>query len=565
MLVIEPKEPNPWVDAKTYPQVLKKTAEQFPENDAVVFPQLGIRWSYSEFYQKVRKTARALLALRIQPEAHIGIWCTNWPQWVLVQFAAAEFGAVVVNINPAYQTHELAYILKQADLDTLIITDTFKNSDYEKIVAELIPEVNKPHEGYELSNSEFPLLCNVITIKSKTRFPGIWTWDDFINEAENIDDWYVDELGHKLVPYDPINIQFTSGTTGSPKGTMLSHRNLLLNAFYAGERMRITDQDRICIPVPFYHCFGCVFGTLLCVIHGAAMVIPAESFDPEATLQAIEAEKCTALYGVPTMFSAEIHSPDFPKFIYDSLRTGIMAGSPCPIELMKQVLNKMNLREMTIAYGLTEASPGITMTSPDDPVEVRVSTVGKELPGVEVRIVNPETGEDMPEGQQGELWARGHNIMIGYYKQNEATKAAVSPEGWLRTGDLATRTPDGHYRITGRSKDVIIRGGENIYPREIEEFLLSHPKIREVQVLGLPDEHYGEQISAWIVPADDSLTTEEVKSFCKGSIAHYKIPYYIDIITEYPLTVTGKVQKYRLRELGIEQYKLQGAANIETI
>jgi len=538
--------------------------QQHGDRDAVVFPGLDLRWSYAEFYERAREVARALMGLRVKKGDHVGIWATNWPEWILAQFGTALIGAVLVNVNPAYRRHELMYILQQADIRVLLVTESHKTSDYEEMLASVIPEVKVPNLGDRLFNDEFQLLHHAVSIKAHTRYPGIDSWPAFLKTGAEVPDHRLDSVGEAVAATDPVNIQYTSGTTGDPKGATLSHRNLLLNAYYTGQRQNITADDRVCIPVPFYHCFGCVLGTLMCSVYGAAMVIPAESFEPEATLSAVEKEKCTTLFGVPTMFSAEVNSPEFANFDLSSLRTGIMAGSPCPIELMKQVVKEMHLTEMTIAYGQTEASPALTQSETTDSLEVRVGTVGSVLPGVEVRVVDPETGKDVPQGEQGELWGRGHGVMLGYYNMPEATAAAIDNDGWLHTGDLARETPDGNYKITGRIKDMIIRGGENIYPAELEEFLLGHPKIQEVQVVGVPDAKFGEQVSVWIVPTEtDALNADEVKAYCRDQIAHYKVPYYVEFLDEFPLTVTGKVQKFKLRDMGIERFGLEEAANTE--
>jgi fatty-acyl-CoA synthase len=390
-------------------------------------------------------------------------------------------------------------------------------------------------------------------------------WDEFLARADDVAEAELDRRAAGLGPGDVVNIQYTSGTTGFPKGTMLTHRNLLMNAFYVGQRMAFSEGDRLCIPVPFYHCFGCVMGTLMCVIYGAAMVVPAECFDPLATLQTIQDEACTAVYGVPTMFIAELSHPRFGEFDLRSLRTGVMAGSPCPIEVMRAVGERMGARELTIGYGLTEASPIITQTATTDDLEHRVATVGRPIPGVEVRVVAPGSLEPLPPGEQGELVARGHGIMKGYYNKPAETAAAITPDGWLHSGDLAMETPDGYYRITGRIKDMIIRGGENVYPREIEEYLHAHPAVLDVQVVGLPDERYGEEVCAWVrLRPGASLTEEQLKDHCRGRIAHYKVPRYVVFVDEYPTTVTGKVQKFRLRELGVERFGLRRAAGVET-
>ncbi len=542
--------PAPWVDGLTFAQALERTAAQCPNQDALVFPQLAYRLRYTDFASEVRRAARALLALGIEPGEHVGIWATNAPPWVILQFAAATVGAVLVNINPAYRAHELRYVLDQADITTLFLTDRFKSSDYFAMLAEVRADVPKLHR--------------VVSIKPEAS-SGMLNWNAFLDQGGTLPEAVVDARRAAVRPDDVVNIQYTSGTTGFPKGAMLTHRNLLMNAYYTGARQRFTPRDRLCITVPLYHCFGCVIGTLACAVHGAAMVFPSESFDALATLEAVQAERCTALYGVPTMFIAELNHPRFAEFDVSSLRTGIMAGSPCPIEVMRTVVERMGTRELTICYGLTEASPGITQTLPDDDLEHRVATVGRAIPGVAVRIVRPGTLDDLPDGEPGELIARGHGIMKGYYNKPAETAAAITPDGWLHTADLAVRTADGYYRITGRIKDMIIRGGENIYPREIEEFLYTHPLIADVQVVGLPDERFVEEVSAWIrLKPGAALSAEEVRTFCRERIAHYKVPRYVVFVDEFPTTVTGKVQKYRLREMGIERFGLQRAAGMET-
>jgi fatty-acyl-CoA synthase len=554
---------TPWVDGLTFGDVLGQTAGQNSRRDALVFPQLAYRQNYAEFHAEVRHVARSLLALGVKRGEHIGIWATNWPQWVHIQFASALVGAVLININPAYRAHELAYVLRQADIATLFLTDRFKSSDFCALLLEACPNV--PHSAAgQLRSDAFPVLRRVIGIKPEKR-PGMYAWNEFLALANGVTDTDLDRRQADVRCGDVVNIQFTSGTTGFPKGAMLTHRNLLMNAFYTGQRQAFSARDRLCIPVPFYHCFGCVLGTLVCVIYGATMVVPAESFDPLATLQALEGERCTALYGVPTMFIAELQHPRFGEFNLRSLRTGVMAGSPCPIELMRQVVDKMGAREITIGYGLTEASPIITQTDTADDLEHRVGTVGRILPGLEVRIVAPGSLDPLPVGEQGEIITRGHGVMKGYYNKPEETAAALTSDGWLHSGDLATQMPDGYYRITGRIKDMIIRGGENIYPREIEEFLHTHAAVADVQVVGLPDEVRGEEVCAWIrVKSGASLNEDQVFQFCRGKIAHYKVPRYVVFVDEYPTTVTGKVQKYKLRELGISRFGLQKAAAVET-
>lgn len=552
-----------WVNGRTFAQVLAKTVERCGDHDALVFPQLSLRRGYRQFQGEVFELARALLALGVQRGDAVGIWATNLPQWVLTQFAAAHVGAVLVNINPSYRSHELRYVLNQADITVLLLTDRFKSSMYFDILGEVCPELAGAKPG-ELHAAACPKLRWVASIKEEKR-PGTLSWSELLGRGSATSQAALEKRQAELKAEDVVNIQYTSGTTGFPKGVMLTHRNLLLNAYYVGQRLAFSDRDRLCIPVPFYHCFGCVMGTLMCAVYGAAMVVPAESFDPLATLQAIHQERCTALYGVPTMYIAQLNHPRFAEFDLKSLRTGVMAGSPCPIEVMRAVVDRMGARELTIAYGLTESSPVITQTTTTDSLEHRVGTVGKVIPGLEVKIVVPGTLDAVKPGESGELLVRGHCVMKGYYNKPAETAAAITADGWLHSGDIAMQTPEGYYRITGRSKDMIIRGGENIYPREIEEYLYTHPAVADVQVVGLPDEKMVEEVCAWIrLRPGATLTEDEVKGFCKGRIAHFKVPRYVVIVDEYPTTVTGKVQKYKLREMGIEHFGLHKAAKIET-
>jgi fatty-acyl-CoA synthase len=554
---------SPWVDGQTIAQVLDQTATQFPRHDALIFPRLSYRRQYAGFAEDVRQAAGALLALGVGHGEHVGMWATNWPQWVVIQFAAASVGAVLVNINPAYRAHELRYVLGQADITTLFLGDCFKTTDYFALLTEVCPELAHCPAG-NLRSPACPKLCRVINIQSQSR-PGVFGWDEFLARSARVEEGALEARRTRVRPEEVVNVQYTSGTTGFPKGAMLTHRNLLMNAFHVGRRQGFTETDRLCAPVPFYHCFGCIMATLACVVHGSALVVPSESFDTLATLEAVQAERCTALYGVPTMFIAELEHPRFADFDLSSLRTGVMAGSPCPIEVMRAVVDRIGAREITICYGLTEASPVITQTEPGDSLAHRVGTVGRPLPGVEVRVIDPRTLEDLASGQPGELVARGPGIMRGYYNKAAETAVAFTPDGWLRTGDLAARTPDGYFRITGRIKDVIIRGGENVYPREVEEFLYSHPLVADVQVVGLPDERFGEEISAWVrLRPGAMLSEDELRTFCRDHIAHYKVPRYVVFVDDYPTTVTGKVQKFRLREMGIERFGLRKAAGVET-
>ncbi|MFO0909512.1 MAG: AMP-binding protein [Isosphaeraceae bacterium] len=499
------------------------------------------------------------MRLGVERGKHVGIWSMNSPEWVVAQFAVGRIGAVLVNINPAYRLHELEDALRAADVETLIVGSPFKDSDFVGMVESLCTRSAAEGSPDQVS-SRLPLLRHRIAL-DEAPGPGWTSWSRL--EEEPID--VLSEREAILRADDVYNIQFTSGTTGLPKGAMLTHRNVLMNAYHVGRRLRYTELDRVCIPVPFYHCFGCVLGTLVCVVYGSAIVVPAPAFDAGATLAAIAEERCTSLYGVPTMFVGELDHPDRERFDLSSLRTGIMAGSPCPLPLMKRVMETLGAREITIGYGQTEASPIITQTSVDDPIEVRTGTVGRELPGVEVRLVVPGTNETSAPDNPGELCARGHGVMAGYYKNPEATARAIDAEGWLHTGDLARRLEDGNYRIVGRCKELIIRGGENIYPPEIEEFLLHHPKVAEAAVVGLPDPKYGEIVAAWIVPRPGcNLEVEDLQGFCRGQIAYFKIPTHVNIVASLPRTVTGKVRKHVLREQAISDLGLDETESTPT-
>jgi fatty-acyl-CoA synthase len=548
-------ESSPWVDGLTIGQVLEQTAARRAAGDALVFPGLGLRLNYAQFERAVYEAAKGLLALGIRRGQHVAIWATNVPEWVVLQFATARIGAVLVTINPAYRPHELKYVLRQSDAVALFLVDRFKTSDYHAMLAEACPELAGSPPG-KLTSQAFPELRWVVALKGQTP-PGAISWAQMLDRGRNVDAADLVQAASRLKPSDAINIQYTSGTTGFPKAATLTHRNLLLNAYYIGDCQRMGPDDRICIPVPFYHCFGCVLGTLCAVVHGAAMIIPAEVFAPAPTLDAIERERATAIYGVPTMFIAELQDPSFAGRDLKSLRTGIMAGSPCPIEIMRQVIARMGAREMTIAYGLTEASPVITQTRTDDPLELRVETVGRPIPGVEVRVIDPTTGVVLDDNQQGELCCRGHGVMLGYYQDPAATAAAITPEGWLHTGDLTVRLANGYYRITGRIKDMVCRGGENIYPREIEEFLFTHPAVEQAAVCGVPDPKYVEDLCAWIkLKPGAACTVDEIRDFCRRSLAHYKVPRHVKFVESFPQTVTGKIQKFKIREQMIAELGL---------
>jgi fatty-acyl-CoA synthase len=543
----------PWVEGLTIPQVLLRAARAYPGRDALVFPALGVRLSFRQFLEVIDRAARGLLALGIGRGEHVAIWATNVPQWVILQFATARIGAVLVTINPAYRPFELDYVLRQSDAVALFLVDRFKTSDYFAMLAEVCPELAASAPG-RLESERFPRLRQVVSLTGVTPMGAI-SWEEMLGRGDPTLD--LGSCSEQLSPQDAINIQYTSGTTGFPKAATLSHRNLLYNAFYVGSCQRLSEQDRICIPVPFYHCFGCVLANMCSIVFGAAMIVPAESFDPRATLEAIERERATVLYGVPTMFIAQLQHESFSSRDLTSLRTGIMSGSPCPIEVMRQVVNRMGAREVTIAYGQTEASPVITQTRFDDPLELRVETVGRPLPGVEVKLIDPATGRTLGDDEQGELCARGHVVMLGYYNNPEATAKAIDAEGWLHTGDLALRQPHGYYRITGRIKDMVIRGGENIYPREIEEFLFTHPAIEQATVVGVPDPKYVEELCAWIKLKPGAAASEaEVRDFCRAKLAHYKVPRYVKFVSAFPQTVTGKIQKFKVREQMIEELGL---------
>ncbi len=553
----------------TIGDLLNRQADRFGDRDALVHVDWDLRYTWSQFREECESIARGLMALGINKGDHVALWATNYPEWVIAQFATAQIGAVLVTVNPAYRTHELEYLLSQSDAAALMLIGNFRTSDYVGMLQEVAPELAHSSPG-QLRSDKFPVLRNVIYIPphdgTSTAPPsGMFSWHDLRGLGGEITPEALAQRQADCHPDDVICILYTSGTTGNPKGVMLTHHNLVANATYTKEGLLFTEEDRLCIPVPFYHCFGSVLGTLCCATAAAAMVVPSEYFEPEKALVAVEKERCTAIHGVPTMFIAELEHANFDQFDLGSLRTGIMAGSPCPIEVMRQVIDRMGCREMTVGYGLTEAAPIITLTRSDDAIERRVSTVGTAVPYVEVKIVDPDTGEEVPVGEQGELCSRSFMNMKGYYKMPEATEAAIDADSWLHTGDLATVDADGYFKITGRSKDMIIRGGENVYPREVEEFLYTNPKVADVQVIGVPDQRFGEEIMAWVsLRAGQEATEEEIMDFCRGRIAHYKVPRYVKFVSEFPMTVTGKIQKYVMREVSIQELQLEGAANIET-
>jgi fatty-acyl-CoA synthase len=518
-----------------------RTVAAFGERDALVDRAAGTRWTYRELAAEVAALALGLVARGIGKGDRVGIWSPNRAEWTFLQYATAKIGAILVNINPAYRAHELEYVLNQAGIRLLVASDAFKTSDYPAMAE----EVREKCAGLE----------QVVILGSEG-------WQALLEAGRGGDPAQLAHLQAGLSADDPINIQYTSGTTGFPKGATLSHHNILNNGYFVGELCNYTEQDKVCIPVPFYHCFGMVMGNLACTSHGACMVIPAPAFDPRATLEAVAAERCTSLYGVPTMFIAELNHPDFGEFDLTSLRTGIMAGSPCPVEVMKQVIDRMGMAEVSICYGMTETSPVSTQTRSDDSIERRVSTVGRVGPHLEVKVVDPETGLTVPRGEPGELCTRGYSVMLGYWEQPDKTAEAIDAARWMHTGDLAVMDGDGYVNITGRIKDMVIRGGENLYPREIEEFLYTHPDILDAQVIGVPDEKYGEELMAWVRMREgaEPLTAEKVREFCGGKLAHYKIPRYVHVVEEFPMTVTGKVRKVEMREKSISLLGLEQAA-----
>ncbi len=522
---------------------LERTVERFGDREALVSVHQGLRYTYTQFDDEVNRVARGLLAMGLGRADRVGIWSPNCAEWTLVQYATAKLGIILVNINPAYRSHELCYVLKQSGCVALIAATSFKSSDYVAMV--------------DAVRVDTPLL-------TQTVFIGSPDWDALLSRSGSISADAVRSLSSELQFDDPINIQYTSGTTGFPKGATLTHHNILNNGFFVGEGVGYTEHDRVCIPVPLYHCFGMVMGNLGATTHGACMVYPAAAFEPAATLQAVQDERCTSLYGVPTMFIAELGLPDFESYRLDTLRTGIMAGSPCPVEVMKQVQERMGANEVGICYGMTETSPVSTQTAIDDSIDRRCGTVGRVMPHVEVKVIDPETGAITPRGTAGEFCTRGYSVMRGYWENAEKTAEAIDPGNWMHTGDLAVMDDEGYINIVGRIKDMIIRGGENVYPREIEEYLYTHPAVADVQVIGVPDVKYGEEIMAWVkLKEGEHLSDTDIKEFCKGRIAHYKVPRYVTFVDDFPMTVTGKVRKIEMRETSIADLGLQAAAAVK--
>ncbi|MEE9934400.1 MAG: AMP-binding protein [Deltaproteobacteria bacterium] len=539
---------------KTIGKVVCETAERFPEHPALIAPQFQIRQTYRELYERCRQTAKGLMALGVQKGDHVSVWTTNIPEWVYLQAALGMIGGVLVTINTNYQSHELQYILKQSDTTTLFLIEAYRDTSFYDTARRVLPELDA-HPAGKLASANLPLLKNVVYIGPRPETPGMFHFADMIERGRSVSDAELDRRMASLSPDDVINMQYTSGTTGFPKGVMLTHVNIVNNARMVGDVMGMTDRDRLLIQVPVFHCFGCVMSTLNCMYHGSTMVL-LEFFDAQQSLEAITREKCTAINGVPTMFISMLNHPDFARYDMTSLRTGIMAGAPCPIEAMNQVRTKMHCPEIVIAFGQTESAPVMTMTRRDDPVELRVATVGRLLADIEGKVIDPETGADLPPNTQGEIVTRSACVMKGYYKMPEATAAAVDRDGWLHTGDLGEVDADGYFKVTGRIKDMIIRGGENIYPRELEEFLFTHPKVANVQVVGIADKKYGEQVLAAIQLKDGvAADAEEFIAFCKGKIARHKIPKYWEFVDGYPMTASGKIQKYKLKEMFEKKYK----------
>ncbi|HEV2235186.1 MAG TPA: AMP-binding protein [Ktedonobacterales bacterium] len=546
-----------------------QTVARFPEREALVVRQQGLRYTYAALHDVVERCARGLMALGVAQGDRVGIWSPNRAEWAITQFATAKIGAILVNVNPAYRLHELEYVLNQSRLSVLVFAPTFRTTDYTAMLQALCPELAHSAPG-ALAAARAPQLRHLVRLAGadgEPETPGMWSWTALLERAR--------EVGHAALAarqaeqeFDyPINIQYTSGTTGNPKGATLTHHNILNNGYLVARLQGFTERDRVCLPVPMYHCFGCVMGNLGAMTHGATMVYPAEAFEPGAVLETVQAERCTVLYGVPTMFIGELDHPDFASYDVTSLRTGVMAGAPCPIEVMRKVIDRMHMKDVEICYGMTETSPVSFQSRLDDSIERRVATVGRVSPHTEVKLIDPETGRVVPAGERGELCTRGYCVMLGYWDNDEATRASIDPARWMHTGDLAVMDAQGYVNIVGRLKDMVIRGGENIYPREVEEFLYGHPKVSDVQVVGVPDTRYGEELMAWVrLKEGETATPDEFIAYCRGQIATYKIPRYWKFVDAFPMTVTGKVQKYLMRQhqQAIEELGLQQAESTQT-
>ncbi|MDR0908233.1 MAG: AMP-binding protein [Spirochaetaceae bacterium] len=538
---------------KTLGQVLHETALKQPDQDFLIYADRDLRFTYSEFDKRVDDLAKGFLAIGLKKGAHVGIWATNVPDWNTILFACARAGMIAITVNTGYKTHELEYLMKQSDMECLCVIDGWRDSDYIQMVFDLVPELRTSERGY-LASPKFPKLKRLIYI-GQQKHRGMYSFNEILLLGQNTDDAELRKIEKEIDPNDTVNMQYTSGTTGFPKGVMLTHRNILNNGLGLGDNMRYTHEDIVCLPVPLFHCFGLVLGMMAILTHGATAAI-IEWFDPLLVLATVQKEKCTACYGVPTMFINVLNHPMFKMFNLSSLRTGIMAGSPCPIETMRQVINEMHMSEVTIVYGLTESSPGMCQTRFDDPIDIKVETVGRQLPGVEVTIRDPETGEECPDGVPGEFCCKGYNLMKGYYKMPEETAKCITADGWLHSGDRGVKRPDGCFQVTGRIKDMIIRGGENISPKEIEDFLYNMPGIRDVQVVGIASEKYGEEVGAFIILKDGvNMNEEDVKDYCRGKISRYKIPKYVFFVDGFPMNAAGKIQKYKMREDGLRRIK----------
>lgn len=547
---------------QTVGDLLDEMADRYPDNEAVVYGDFPFRKTYSQFRDICNQTAKGLMAMGVKKGDHVAIWATNYPEWLISIFATAKIGAVLVTVNTNYKNFEVEYLLRQSDSTTLILIDGYKDANYVEIINGLCPGLKDSEPG-KLECPSLPKLKNIIYAGDK-KHPGMFNWNELYEMAKTIPDEELMAIQSSLDVHDTVNMQYTSGTTGFPKGVMLTHHNIVNNGKSIGDCMNLTYEDRLCIPVPFFHCFGLVLGIMACVTHGTT-IVALDHFHPVRVMETLQKEECTGVHGVPTMFISMLEHPDFNKYKFPKLRTGIMAGSPCPVKVMQQVVDVMGAREITIAYGLTENSPVCTQTRVNDSIERRVSTVGRSLPFIEVKIVDPETNEDLPPNTQGELVIRGYSVMKGYYKMPEATANAIDKDGWLHTGDLAVMDEEGYFKITGRAKDMIIRGGENIYPKEIEEFLYTHPVVKDVQVIGVPSKKYGEEVMAYIIlKGGQTVTEDDIKEFVKNNMARHKVPSYVRFIDEYPMTASGKIQKYKLREMAIEDLKLHDEANIET-
>ncbi|MCP4977461.1 MAG: AMP-binding protein [Maribacter sp.] len=548
---------------KTIGDKFEEIVKLFPDNEALIVHHQNIRLTYSQLQEQVNICAKALLTIGINKGDRVGIWSSNRYEWTVLQFATSKVGAILVNLNPSYRIHELEYALKQSACSMIVIADKFKTSDYQKMLLELVPELANA-DNATLNSSDFPELTTVVSL-SKSPPDGMLSWTALMRMSKACSTVSLEKRQKELDFDDPINIQYTSGTTGFPKGATLSHHNILNNAYFVAKTMKYTNKDRVIIPVPLYHCFGMVLGNLGCMTHGATMIYPSQGYEPLAVIQAVEKEKATALYGVPTMFIAILEHPEFDNFNLSSLRTGIMAGAPCPIKVMKKVRSLMHMKDVQVAYGMTEVSPVATQTKIGTPLKKQVSTVGKVHPHLEIKIIDQETGLVVPIGMSGELCLRGYSVMLGYWKNEEKTKNAIDSARWIHTEDLATMDEEGYINIVGRIKDMIIRGGENIYPKEIEEFLFTHPKISDVKVIGVPNAKYGEVVMAWIkLKEGEKACVEEFTEFCKGKIAHFKVPTYIKFAEEFPMTVTGKVRKIEMRQISIKELNLDAVNKIET-